>query len=107
MAPFVVAVFLSAFLLFQVQPIIARVILPVYGGSPGVWTSCMMFFQLALLLGYFYAHLMATRLTVRSQVILHLTLLTIVLILLPKLQWLELQVGHRQHSLEQQLIKGY
>ena len=45
----------SAFLLFQVQPVIAKVILPWFGGSAAVWTTCLLFFQLVLLLGYFLA----------------------------------------------------
>ena len=49
-------IFLSAFLLFQVQPLIAKHILPWYGGGPGVWTACMLFFQVFLLIGYAYAH---------------------------------------------------
>ena len=49
-------IFLSAFLLFQVQPLIARIILPWFGGSAAVWTVCMLFFQVLLLLGYVYAH---------------------------------------------------
>ena len=49
-------VFLSAFLLFQVQPLVAKIILPWFGGSAAVWTVCMLFFQVLLLLGYFYAH---------------------------------------------------
>ncbi|MEZ5433797.1 MAG: hypothetical protein R3F31_22055 [Verrucomicrobiales bacterium] len=56
MSSFVIAIFLSAFLLFQVQPIVARVILPWYGGSPAVWTTCSLFFQAGLLVGYGYAH---------------------------------------------------
>ncbi|NNE92654.1 MAG: hypothetical protein HKN23_13490, partial [Verrucomicrobiales bacterium] len=52
MPAFVFAIFLSAFLLFQVQPIIARYILPWYGGSPAVWTTCMLCFQVGLLAGY-------------------------------------------------------
>jgi hypothetical protein len=49
-------VFLSAFLLFQIQPIIAKVILPLHGGTAAVWTTCMMFFQIVLLAGYAWAH---------------------------------------------------
>jgi hypothetical protein len=49
-------IFLSAFLLFLVQPIIAKLILPQFGGSVAVWATCLVFFQLALLLGYAYAH---------------------------------------------------
>ncbi|REL34176.1 spermidine synthase [Thalassotalea euphylliae] len=55
---FLLTVFLSAFLLFQVQPFIAKVILPAYGGSATVWTTCMLFFQLLLLAGYSYAHVL-------------------------------------------------
>jgi hypothetical protein len=83
MPSFLLTVFLSAFLLFQIQPIIARYILPAYGGSPAVWTSCMMFFQLGLLLGYFYAHVLATRVKPKQQVILHLSLLVLSLVLMP------------------------
>jgi hypothetical protein len=46
----------SAFLLFQVQPIVAKAILPWFGGSSAVWSTCMLFFQLVLLFGYLYAH---------------------------------------------------
>jgi hypothetical protein len=49
-------IFLSAFLLFQVPPIIAKMILPWFGGSSAVWSTCMLFFQVVLLLGYLYAH---------------------------------------------------
>src|ERR1700724_2066838 len=55
-ALFAAATLLSAFLLFQVQPLIAKLILPWFGGSAAVWTSCMLFFQMALLCGYGYAH---------------------------------------------------
>ena len=48
--------FLSAFLLFEVQPVIAKMILPWFGGSSAVWSTCMLFFQIVLLLGYVYAH---------------------------------------------------
>ena len=53
---YALTIFLSAFLLFQVQPIIARLILPWFGGSSAVWTTCLLFFQIVLLLGYLYAH---------------------------------------------------
>src|SRR6202167_4385674 len=53
---FAATILLSAFLLFQVQPLIAKLILPWFGGSAAVWTSCMLFFQMALLGGYAYAH---------------------------------------------------
>ncbi len=63
--------FVSAFLLFLVQPLMGKYILPWYGGSPAVWTTCMLFFQLMLLAGYGYAHLMAVRVPVRRQAFLH------------------------------------
>jgi hypothetical protein len=83
MGPFLLAIFLSAFLLFQLQPIIARYILPWYGGSPALWTSCMMFFQVALLFGYLYAHLLANHVPAKRQPILHVSFLTLSLLLLP------------------------
>ena len=49
-------VLVSAFLLFQVQPMVSKMILPWFGGGPSVWTTCMLFFQLFLLAGYAYAH---------------------------------------------------
>jgi predicted O-methyltransferase YrrM len=55
-ALYALSIFLSAFLLFQIQPLIAKEILPWFGGSAGVWTTCMLFFQLLLLAGYAYAH---------------------------------------------------
>jgi hypothetical protein len=80
---FALTILLSAFLLFQVQPLIARFILPWFGGSPAVWTTCMLFFQMLLLLGYLYAYLISTQLTVGRQALLHLGLLAISLVLLP------------------------
>jgi hypothetical protein len=58
MLSFAITVFLSAFLLFQVQPIIAKMILPWFGGSSSVWSTCLVFFQAELLLGYLYVHLL-------------------------------------------------
>jgi len=82
---FIAVVFLSAFLLFQVQPVIARYILPWYGGSPGVWTTCLLFFQVGLLGGYAYAHALVSFLREkrRWQIGIHLTLLGIAFALLP------------------------
>ena len=76
-------IFTGAFLLFLVEPLIARFILPWYGGSPEVWTTCMLFFQLLLLGGYAYAHASNRWLTTRRQVLFHLALLAIALLLLP------------------------
>jgi hypothetical protein len=70
-----VTIFSSAFLLFQVQPLISKFILPWFGGSPAVWTAAMLFFQIVLFGGYLYAHLSSTRLTPRAQFIVHLLLL--------------------------------
>jgi len=70
MLPFAGTIFISAFLLFQVQPLISRVILPWYGGTPAVWTTCMLFFQAVLLAGYCYAHLVQS-LPARRQAVVH------------------------------------
>lgn len=80
---FVSTVGLSAFLLFLVQPLIAKQILPWFGGSAAVWTTCMVFFQLVLLAGYFYADWVVRRLTPRRQAQLHGGLLAVSLLLLP------------------------
>ncbi|MFD2167535.1 spermidine synthase [Thalassotalea euphylliae] len=79
---FLVTIFLSAFLLFQVQPFIANVILPYYGGSASVWTTCMLFFQGVLLLGYGYAHVL-NRLPISKQQSIHLVLVVIACAVLP------------------------
>lgn len=79
------SIFLSAFLLFLVQPLIARVILPWFGGSAAVWTTCLMFFQVTLLAGYGYAHACIRVLRPKTQATLHLLLLALSLLLLPVL----------------------
>ena len=76
-------IFLSAFLLFLVQPIIAKQILPWFGGSAAVWATCMVFFQMTLLAGYAYADWTTRRLAPRQQAILHGALLVVSLLLLP------------------------
>lgn len=73
---------LSAFLLFQVQPVISKFILPWFGGSPGVWTTCMLFFQIVLFAGYAYAHAL-TKLRPRTQFLIHGLLMLGALICLP------------------------
>src|SRR5664279_5526110 len=73
---------LSAFLLFEVQPVIAKMILPWFGGSSAVWSTCMLFFQLVLLLGYAYAHWL-NKLPPRKQAVAHISLLSIGLATLP------------------------
>jgi len=76
-------IFLSAFLLFQVQPMIAKLILPWFGGSAAVWVTCMLFFQIALLLGYGYAHFLVQSVPLRHQGIVHIVLLVLSLATLP------------------------
>src|SRR5258708_32416710 len=65
--PFALAIFLSAFLLFQVQLLLGKLILPMFGGTPAVWTSCLLVFQVLLLMGYTLAHGMASRLAIGNQ----------------------------------------
>ena len=77
-----VTIFLSAFLLFEVQLILAKRILPWFGGAPAVWTTCMLFFQLLLLAGYAYAHGLAAHLSMTAQRRLHLALIAVSLGLL-------------------------
>jgi hypothetical protein len=84
MAKYAIAVFMSAFLLFQIQPIIAKYILPWFGGVSTVWTICLVFFQVVLLLGYLYAHLISKLESVQRQAIVHAVLVAIaVLFFLP------------------------
>ncbi|MCX6852128.1 MAG: fused MFS/spermidine synthase [Verrucomicrobia bacterium] len=73
---------LGAFLLFQVQPVISKFILPWFGGSPGVWTTCMLFFQVLLFGGYSYAHFLASR-KPRTQMVVHGLLLLAAVLCLP------------------------
>src|SRR5437762_5527379 len=74
---FALTILLNAFLLFQVQPLISKFILPWFGGSPAVWTAAMLFFQVALFAGYLYAHLTSTCLSARGQFVLHVSLLVV------------------------------
>jgi hypothetical protein len=80
---FALTIFASAFLLFVVQPIIAKQILPWFGGSAAVWTTCLVFFQSALLAGYAYADVMIRRIGLRRQIVLHAGLLIASLFVLP------------------------
>lgn len=77
------AIFLSSALLFLLQPVAAKAILPWFGGSAGVWTACMLFFQAVLLLGYLYAYCITRYLSSRAQTVVHLALLALSLALLP------------------------
>jgi SAM-dependent methyltransferase len=80
---FTVTLFLSSALLFLVQPMIAKMILPRFGGSPGVWNTSMLFFQAALLLGYGYAHLATKYLGPRVQAAIHMAVLLLPLLFMP------------------------
>jgi hypothetical protein len=80
---FTAAVGTSAFLLFLIQPMIAKMIVPKFGGAPAVWNTCMVFFQAMLLAGYAYAHFATSRLGVRRQAIVHVLLLALPLAALP------------------------
>lgn len=83
MLPYALAIFSGAFLLFQVQPLIGKYILPWFGGGPGVWTTCLLFFQVLLLGGYAYAHFSSTKLKPRTQALVHGLLLLIAMTALP------------------------
>jgi hypothetical protein len=80
---FTLAVFLSAALLFVVEPMFGKMVLPLLGGSPAVWTTCMVFFQGALLLGYLYAHLGPRWLGLRRHAVVHIVLLALCVLVLP------------------------
>ena len=68
---FTVTIFLSATLLFSVQPMFTKLILPLLGGASNVWNTAMVFFQAMLLGGYIYAHLVSKYLPVKTQIIVH------------------------------------
>ena len=80
---FGIATLTASALLFAVQPMIGKMLLPYFGGTPGVWNTCMLFFQAMLLAGYGYAHLTTARLGFRGQVALHGTLAAAALLVLP------------------------
>jgi hypothetical protein len=68
-------IFLSALLLFALQPLVGRALLPALGGSPAAWTMCLLFFQVVLLLGYLYAHVLVTRVPASWQWPVHVAML--------------------------------
>ncbi len=80
---YTLTIFLSATLLFFVQPMFAKMVLPLLGGTPSVWNTCMVFFQAALLGGYLYAHLSTRWLGVRRQAVVHLLVMLAPLLFLP------------------------
>ncbi len=80
---FGLTILLSAFLLFQVQPLVSKAILPWFGGCPAVWTTCLLFFQTLLFAGYLYAHLSQRWLSTRGQIVVHLAFAVVALAMLP------------------------
>jgi hypothetical protein len=89
-------IFLSAFLLFQVQPLIAKIILPWFGGSAAVWAAALLFFQLSLLAGYAYAHALTKFAKARTQMMIHGGLLLVscaLLPILPNVSWKPTAIG--------------
>lgn len=96
---FALTILVSAFLLFQVQPLISKFILPWFGGSPAVWTTCMLFFQLTLFGGYAYAHILTRFFSPRKQGVVHLSLIALALALAlptiaPSVSWKPLDPSH-------------
>src|SRR3984885_15154109 len=79
---YAITIFLSAFLLFVVEPMVAKQLLPTLGGSSAVWTTCLVFFSIVLLLGYLYAHWISSRFTPPQQAVIHILLLTAALMML-------------------------
>ena len=77
------AVFLNALLLFLVEPMFAKLLLPLFGGSPAVWTTCMLFFQSALLAAYGYSHWLAKLRDAGRQTLIHIVLITLAMLTLP------------------------
>lgn len=77
------ALLVSASLMFVLQPLFGKLLLPLLGGSPAVWNTCMVFYQSVLFFGYGYAHLLATRLNLNRQILLHLSVIAISLFSLP------------------------
>ena len=80
---YAVTLLISSSLIFIVQPMVAKLVLPYLGGTSAVWTTCMLFFQAALLAGYGYAHLIAKKLPVKKQVVLHMVLMAAAVLSLP------------------------
>jgi SAM-dependent methyltransferase/MFS family permease len=97
-------IFLSSFLLFLVQPLIARLILPWFGGSAAVWTTCMLFFQMLLLGGYAYAHWLNDKVSGKKQAVLHTIFLAAALASLPILPALALKPSGGEEPISRILL---
>jgi len=93
---YALTIFLSAFLLFQVQPLIAKIILPWFGGSAAVWAAALLFFQISLLAGYAYAHALTKFAKAKTQMLIHGGLLLVscaLLPILPNVSWKPTAIG--------------
>jgi len=82
-AAFAGALFVSATLMFLVQPMFAKALLPLLGGAPAVWNTCVVFYELILLAGYYYAYVLQRRVKLRVQLAIHAILVVAVLAFLP------------------------
>ena len=80
---FSATILLSAALMFIVEPMFAKMVLPLLGGSPSVWNTCLVFYQAMLMAGYIYAHVSLKWLGPRRQAVLHIVLLSLAWISLP------------------------
>jgi spermidine synthase len=80
---FTITLFISALLMFILQPMFGKILLPLLGGSPAVWNTCMVFYQILLFLGYLYAHYLSSRLKIHRQIQVHLTLIIVSFLALP------------------------
>src|ERR1051325_10225454 len=80
---FAVTLFTSATLLFLIEPMVGKMLLPLLGGTPAVWNTCMVFFQAVLLAGYGYAHATTAWLGARKQALLHLAVLLVPFLFFP------------------------
>lgn len=94
---YALASILSAFLVFLIQPVVAKIALPTLGGTPVVWSGCMLFFQAVLLMGYGYAHILTGRVSLRVQPLIHCVLLAGVVLYFP-LQFQGLGDANAVHS---------
>ncbi len=83
LALFVLTLFTGALLIFWIQPLVAKMLLPFLGGSPAVWITSMVFFQAALLAGYLYAHMISTRLQRNRQLVIHMVAILLAATFLP------------------------
>lgn len=82
-AVFATAIFTGSCLMFVIEPMVAKMLLPVFGGTPNVWNTCVVFFQVVLIAGYLYSHYMSTRAAPRVQVVVHSLIITAAALVLP------------------------